>query len=804
MDHTSWSTRPAVRIVLLLTTGILLSDIIRSTSMVLFALFATTLIAVGIFYLHSRSSLWTALALHLLVVVMGLFVATMRRSGIEKDVLNPRYNGEKVTLDGRIASEPIGKGTRTEMLMSTKTVGREGVEYQIERQILIQVARSARWENSDSLEIGDIVRLSGTLEPLPGARNPGEFDYGRYLALNGVQGFVSVRDTNSVHRELKAGHLVLSDLIGIAQNDIYRVFDRYHKPEEASFLKGVVFGYRGDLSAEIKQSFMDTGTIHILAVSGSNVVVVGLIFYSIIGFFRVSQRTATALTLLGLLWYMVITGMSPSVIRATIMGAAILVGTVIGRKADIYNSLAVAALVMLLWDPMFLRDVGFLLSFTAVISIVYFYPRIEPIVLLIPQKIEWLKFLEPALKLFAVSVAAQLGTIPFTAYFFGRVSLISVLANLLVVPLSGVNTLLGFATIAFSFVSAWMASSYAALNDLLVSFLLKFVMWSSKVPYAYVETLDTGVLFAATYSLCVAALFHLREPRYLVKVGIVFLIVLNCLCFIDAAARPAPSLSMTAIDVGQGDALLLEFPNMKHVLVDAGPTSGAIDAGQRNIAPFLKRKGIASLDAIILTHPHDDHVGGCRYLLENFNVRRLIVGDTAPVTGIYREVVETARRHGVPIELVRAGMSLQFDLTTRILVLHPTSRLRQGNLNNQSIVLKAVYGSSSLLLMGDAEWDDERWMVEEGELILASNVLKAGHHGSSTSSTNGFLRSVHPSLALISVGRFNKFHHPSPRVVSRYREFGMDIKRTDLDGAIVVQSDGTRFKIVPWRRTRIL
>lgn len=331
--------------------------------------------------------------------------------------------------------------------------------------------------NGDSLQIGDAVRFTGTLEPLPGARNPGDFDCGRYLALNGVQGFVIVRDSNAIALRERSKGLTLSAIIGRAQKEIYGVFDRYHKSEEAGYLKGVVFGYRADLSTELKQSFMNTGTIHILAVSGSNVVVVALMFSSLVGFLRVSRETATLLTLIGLLWYMVNTGLSPSVIRATIMGGAILRGTLLGRKGDVYNLLGFADLVMLIWDPMHLLDVGFQLSFAAVISTVYYCPKLEPHIEMIPGKPAKTNLGKSGLQLVVVSLVARFGTMPFTAFYFGRVSLV---ANLIVVSVSRVNVLLGFATVVFSFVSDWIAASYAALNDLLVSMLLKFVLWCSK------------------------------------------------------------------------------------------------------------------------------------------------------------------------------------------------------------------------------------------------------------------------------------------------------------------------------------
>jgi competence protein ComEC len=804
MNTSSWSRRPAVRVVLLFIAGIAISMVVRPQSSAVLGAIIGGAISVGYCYRRKSSAQWIPLILHAVLLLLGLFYGLLRRDQIQNDVLSPNSFGEKIVIEGRIESEPAAKGSRSEMVVHTSTIRRDSAEIQADRRILLYVVRKAHWSDPDSLVIGDQVRITGFLESLPGARNPGEFDYGRYLALNGVQGFMTVRDTNSIVLLSRSGALSLSDLAGRAQKSIYSVFDRYHRQAEASFLKGVVFGYRGDLSAEVKQAFMDTGTIHILAVSGSNVVVVALIFYSLVGFFRVSSRVGTALTLVGLVWYMIITGLSPSVIRATIMAGSILVGTVIGRRGDIYNSLAFAALVMLIWDPLYLLDVGFQLSFAAVLSIVYFYPKLVPLIERLPGKLFRLKLVDSTLKLFAVSVAAQIGTLPFTAYYFGRVSIISVLANLIVVPVSGLNTLLGFATLGSTYISGWCASCYAALNDLLVTLLLRFVMWSASVPFAYVETLGTGVLVTVAYYAVIAVLFNVQSPRVVVGAVCALLLAMNVSVYANLFGDSARTLTVSAIDVGQGDALLLEFPNGRRALMDTGPAYGQGDVGQKVIAPFLKKRGIRNLDAIMLSHPHDDHIGGCVSLLREFPVGSLIVADTTPVTKSYSALLEVARERGIAVQIVRAGERLQFDPSTRIFVLHPGSILAGGDLNNRSLVLKVCYERTSLILPGDASLEVEDQLQRKTGSLLASDVLKVAHHGASTSSGERFLRSVGPSLAVISVGRLNKFKHPSPVVLSRYQHLGIPTKRTDLEGAVILQSDGMSIHIVPWRRSGLL
>jgi competence protein ComEC len=734
------------------------------------------------------------------IVQLGWTISSARRSGIAEELLIPDSGGERVTIVGAIEAEPVRRKTRVDVEVLTSQLVRDRVSQRLTRSVLVHIPARAGSRTSDSLQVGDIVRIVGTLEPFPGARNPGEFDYGRFLVLNGIRGFVAADDSGGVTVLTGETTASFNHIVGRVRKSIYQLFDQFHRPEASSFLKGVVFGYRGELSSEVKQSFMETGTIHILAVSGSNVAVVTLIFYSLIGFLRVPFRIATGLTLLGLVWYMVITGMSPSVVRATIMAGVILLGTVLGRKGDIYNSLAAAALLMLLWDPLFLYDVGFQLSFAAVLSIVVFYPRLEELIDSAGWDVLKRWRLAPVLKLGAVSVAAQIGTLPFSAFYFDRVSLVAIVANLVVVPLSGINTLLGFATIIASICSTQIAACYAALNDLLVSFLLRFVLLSSQLPMASVEISGYGVLPACTYYLIVIAIFFHSRPLVLRWLVFAALFIANIQIYKGVAESAPYRMRVTLLDVGQGDAIVIEFPNGTRVLIDAGPRNPAFDAGKKTIAPWLHRSGIRKLDAIVITHAHDDHLGGCASLLTDFKVGKLIVPDTAGVRGSAKFLLDLARGIGVGVDFVREGNSLQFDTLTRIFVLGPSEKRLSDDPNDRSIVLKILFGRSSMLLTGDASVIAESRMVRLGRELLNSGVLKVAHHGASTSTGAHFLDAIRPSLALISVGRANKFGHPSDTTLERLRRFGAATSRTDFDGGLILQSDGREFSLIPWRK----
>lgn len=800
MSEPIFSRRPAVRLMALLVLGILLAHVTELASGLVFQL------TIGIYLITLVSSLRTkyrrmaSVGLHASVIALGFTLHQFHRERVQAKIIEPVGFEEPVVVLGVIDGGLIPQGEFHRFMIKSSFLHREkGGLQQLERRFLVMARKSVTTPILDSLEFGALIAFDGFLKRMPRPRNPGEFDYGRYLELNDIHGVLGI-EKDAVLRVVNTGNFSFQKLVARAQKFLLRIIDRFHTQEHASFIKGVALGYREDISLEMKQSFMDTGTIHILAVSGSNVAVVALMFYSFFGFFRFSKRTVTVAAILGLLFYMVITGMSPSVMRATIMAIVILVGMSIERKTDIYNSLSASGVILLLWDTNYLFDVGFQLSFTAVFSIVYFYPILSRLIEKIPDWLEEVKGIDFVLKLFAVSLAAQLGTLPFSAYYFGKISLISLLANLVVVPLSGINTVLGFTVVVFSTLSDFVAESYAALNDLLVAFLLGFVKAAASVPLAYIETSGMSLPAAVLYFLFLAAMFNPKNKSVLKIAMIVPLVVANFFIYAEAFGNERGKLRMTMLDVGQGDAVLIEFPNDKRMLIDAGPTSLRYDAGEAVVVPFLKRHGIRSLDALLISHPHADHYGGISAIIKHFNVGNIVEGMSSPDSGSYRQWIMYAQQLGITTLRQSSGMQLMLDASTRIYILHP--RLPEdssSNENNSSLVLKVVYGTTSVLLTGDAELETEEKLIRRFEGFLSSQVLKAGHHGSVTSSGEEFVRTISPQFSLVSVGVKNKFRHPSSEVMHRLSSLGSNVLRTDQKGAIILESDGTQWRHVNWR-----
>ncbi len=657
----------------------------------------------------------------------------------------------------------------------------------------------------DSLTYGRAVTLHGELVAAGSARNPGEFDFRRYLHLNNIYARLYVDRFDQTALGLKEENTFLGTFVHPVRRSIAQRIDALIKGDEAKFLKGLIIGERSEIPLEVKTAFINSGVMHILAVSGLHVLIVVAMLLIIFQLLRIPEFSRTLLTIVLLIYYIFLTGAAASVVRSVIMAIIFLGAKLFEQKHDVYNTLACSAIVILLIDARQLFQPGFQLSFAAVFSLVYLFPKINAINNFLPQRVRENRAISLIIASLAVSIAAGIGTIPFTSYYFGKISLVSIVANVVIVPLSNVILALGMLSVALSYFWFWCASMYAEVTSILTWCILQSVEWFGSLPFAYIDTRFTFQSSMMFY-LTLGVLVNLWNKRYDTLSIIVALITANLILYYYLIAGPStPTLKVTFLDVGQGDAIYVEFPDGKNALIDAGPKTMNIDAGARFIAPYLKFRGVNNIHAIIVSHPHSDHLGGMPTLLRSFNVDTVYDAGSFSSSALQEEYLHLINSLNVHRRILSSGMTINIDDNIRLYMLHPLGQLvsasnyRTSNLNNESLVIKIIYGQTSVLLMGDAEHEAEKQIEMTFGAFLNANILKAGHHGSITSSTFSFLENVQPNDIVISVGAKNKFHHPSPVVLERYRKLDGRYYRTDEEGAIIFESDGSRWRRIDWR-----
>jgi competence protein ComEC len=706
------------------------------------------------------------------------------------------HHMRRVAVVGTVIGPPRERRGSVRFALKTDRILIDTLWHSHPASLLATVTWGSRDSIRPQIRYGDRVAVSGMLRLPSPPRNPGEPDFRQWYRANGFSHDLVARGAPSV-RLLGEGDVPLFQrhVVQPLRGSAVAALEAGYTGQAGEFLKGLLLGVRDGIDRDTQEAFVNAGVAHILAVSGSNVALVAAIALFLLGLLRFPRRIVSIPVVLALLLYMLVTGSQPPVVRATLMALLVIGGRAVQRRVSGLNVIGIAALAALVESPLLILDAGFQLSFAAVLALVLAYPALDRKILamrihrLIRTPLVW------TLRLAGISFAATIGTLPLTALSFGRLSVVGVLANIPVVPLSGGAVVLGAASLLCRWIAPGLAPGFEAVNSLILELTLLITRTAGGLPWASVDTSSWTVVEVVPFIAGAGA--ALSPPASLFR-RVLSLLALGALALIALLARPAffvpPSrtLTVSVVDVGQGDAILLQFPDGISMLVDAGPGPPAFDAGARVVAPLLERLGVERLTYLVLTHAHADHAGGVPGLLRSVAVDTVLASGPADLGG-----------RAIPQLQPAAGASFAPTPDARVYVLWPgVDELpgRRVNGNNRSIILKVVFGKFSVLLTGDGEAVVERLLVERYGGFVRSTVLKVGHHGSSSGSSARFLGEVRPELAVISVGSMNRFGHPSAEVILRLGEMECPVRRTDADGCVMIRTDGRTWERVEWRR----
>lgn len=650
---------------------------------------------------------------------------------------------------------------------------------------------------------GDRVVVRGRLVPFDEARNPGEpsrraIALGEGLAGELVAGRLVAREPADP-RDSRAWSARLRAALSV------RLRERLGEPE-ATFAAGALWGERGTLPPALRDDFQATGTVHVLVTAGLHLGVVAAIVMALLRWAAVPRVPAALAAIPCVVAYAWLSGGHLPSQRAAVMVSVALLARACGARVVSWNALAIAALVVAAIWPASVTTVSFALSFSCVSAIVLFARPLEHALerIALPARIR---------EALSLTIATQIGVWPLSAATFGLVAPYAVLANAVVVPATAIAIVSGTATLLCAHVPV-LGDVAATATRWDVDAILRVVGAVAAMPGARVTVAPPPTIAIIAYDAIalVAAAMLAHRPR----VAVAMLVVASALVLATTVRLPDGKLTVTMLDVGQGDGIVVRTPRSHIILIDSGGRLEHGDAtsqrglspaevvGERVVLGYLRRQGVHRVDLLVLTHPHGDHVGGCFPIVQAIRVSA--IADSGQTYGgrAFRDCMTAARLRHVPVMLVRGGMHYVTDDGVTLDALGPEEPLLSegaNDVNENSVVILLTYRCTAcaqpfrVLFMGDAGAQSEARILADGA-DLEADVLKVGHHGSAYSSTPAFIAAVQPRYALISVGRHNLFGHPAQTTLTTLQQLGAIVYRTDRCGAISVEA-GAATTITP-------
>ncbi len=783
---------PFLFFALSLASGILASSLLSfSIVTLILSLFVCLGCAwLSFFFKKDRFSL---LLLLLTTIIFGASLYSFSNKGYERNSLRKLKDTDYIDFYGRLYRSP-SRGTDSDFLfMKVEEVVHQNKTEKIKGNLRITVSKSKEFPSSLELFVGDRIRVSARLFLYEGFRNFKTFSTKRYLQSQNIHSRAFTKSPLLIERLESGKKFSPFRLISVIHRKLQQKIEKHFLSSDlgslssqGAILEALLLGDRARMNPSDTQSLQKSGIFHIIAISGAHIAIISFFVFSLLKLFRISTRHSYLLVIGFILFYAILVEGRASVVRATIMSLAFLLGKLIWRNVNLINTISIAAFILLVHNPFNLFDSGFQLTFAATLFIILFFPIIIKYLPRFPLRIS---------ELLAISLSAQLGVMPIMANTFNRVTFSSLILNFVAVPLTALIMAAGFIFFLLSFASASLAQLLAKgikiLIDLLIAsshFFDQPRFFSYRIPSPHLLTIIGYFVF-----LCLLLL-----PSKFKRQKLAF-----SLCFLAFFALlisyPFPShsknLRMTFIDVGQGESILVEFPGHKKMLIDGGGLpGGSFDIGENVVSPFLWKKGIKKINYLVLTHAHPDHFDGLKSVARNFKIDEFWEAFSPSEDEAYKKFKESLPASILSKRMFR-GNSLQ-EGAVRIDFLHPEEgdpNVHSVN-NEQSLVLRLEYAETAFLLSGDIGAESERKILELST-ELKSQVLKSPHHGSLSSSSKDFLGRVEPRIAVISVGEGNRYGFPDQEVLKRYEEMDVKVYRTDIQGAVELRSDGRRMSV---------
>lgn len=719
----------------------------------------------------------------------GALLFTKHNQDYEINGLHTLQVSGYADFTGTMNKSPSPGLERDVLLLRVESLGTQGKVRPVSGNLRVSLPHDSEFSLPEKLHVGDRIRVAGRLSSSRGFRNFNAPSLEMYWKSRGIHAKAFAKSPLLVERLRRGPQYSPRRLISIFRQKWQEIIEaQFGLPgtkalsTQGAVLEALLLGERGRMPPELTRSLQDAGIYHLFAISGAHIAIISFLMFSVFRVIQIPKRLSYVFLIVFLILYAFLVEGRPSIVRATVMALSFLIGKLFWKDINLLNTLALSALVLLLFNPFHLFTLGFQLTFLATLAILVFFPKIIRYLPRLPLRIS---------EIFALSVAAQLGVLPLVAQAFHRITFSSLILNFAALPLVALIMAGGYVFLTLSLLSPvagpFLSQALARLIDLFtfLPHLLEGTFLSFRVPKPH------AMAVLGYYGLLLLLLlpWGRKWPKIIFLAG--FLTVAGVLVS-HPFPRYSPGLKFTFIDVGQGESTLIEFPGRKTMLVDGGGLYGqSFDIGENVVSPVLWRKGIKVIDFMVLTHAHPDHMKGLISVAQNFRIgafwEAFSPHDSKEYDSLMKALPASASRRRIfKDDSIMIGR-------VRVDVLHP----QRGDLlvssfdNDQSIVLRLSYGDTSFLLTGDIGSGPERAILAQGSR-LKSQLLKSPHHGSLSSSSEEFLGRAAPRIVVISVGEGNRYGVPDHEVLARYEKLGARVFRTDLHGAVEVSSDGRR------------
>ncbi len=743
---------------------------------------------------------WRRLGLYGLVFVAGAWRVLAMQPQIDAHHVAFYNDGPDVALTGVIVADPDIRDQYTYLRVRAESLTAADGTRPVRGDVWVRTSRYPYRTYGDRLEI------VGRLETPP---EDADFSYRQYLARQGIYSMMSRPRLTLLATD--EGSRLLSLLYGLRRRAQATLAAILPEPE-ASLLTGILLGIESTLPEEVVDAFTRTGTIHIIVISGFNLTLVaGLFIRAGVRFW--GRRPALLAACGGIVLYTLFVGATPPVVRAALMVAVALLAHGVGRPYAAGRALAAAAIVMTALNPGLLWSASFQLSFAATVGLIVLAPLLER--KFGDRLVGWLPPEAQAggnsllRELLVASLAAQLTTLPVILYHFQRLSLVALAANALILPVQPYLMTLGGVAAGLGLLWLPLGQAAASIPWLFAAYTVRVVEWAARPAWASVMVPFPGWLVVVYYAALATAVWwwrHRAEPGPRLRaawqnarqrssaVGLLAGVALvAALVWVAVLSLPDGRLHVSFLDVGQGDAILIQTPNGQQILVDGGPEPSRLLSALGRRMPFWDR----TLDLVVLTHPDSDHLAGLIPVLERYQVAAVLCGEwpaTSAAVAQWQALLSDKAIARLPAE---TGTHVVWGDPTRLQVLHPPADWPPATAaddNNRSLVLRLTHDRVAFLLTGDIEAAAEAHLVSGGQLAPAW-VLKVSHHGAAAGTSAAFLRQVQPRLAVISVGADNYHGHPAAETLQRLHAAGAQVLRTDQQGTIELITDGVTLEI---------